>query len=592
MSSSNEFFVKFRDSVVGKDGALENDTGHCSRVRFLMHQYNMVPKHLEGMFENMMRSTPTSPIYAFLTLGIIGTNISRMSSVRRIGAHRLQAERSGTFINFIAPSRAGKGIAFGLLTTIGNFIENKRKLYFKNTHLNSPAVDADGQPLSRSDHVSNCMLKFPSCLFLTGANGLQTQALAAQNGGCGLIFVPEIKHGKARYTDLDGTYGPLLSFYDDYIPGKSYRKAEKIPCIRNCHIHLLAAGVKDDWTSFVQKSGATSGTLGRVLPVLTFDRDMIRLTNECLPPYFFSLEGMQTAFSILEDNFQNISCTDGISCIILEFSNSTLFDEYRATNALLTRDDRNVNTRNLGNVLTTLMNRSPPNSDALLTESSGVGRIKVFLSRTRAEFGGLCKHSGDKLFLDALETNLLRVSCDYFWADFVCSFLDVDGILTNTGRIRLNAATKNLITQKRATIPSRILDPLFSFMRYSLLAAFHLNMHAADGHVNASLLPDAVVLSLKRKRIVDRLSLGYTRAKRRRITFSRLDEALGGITKEQIEEQIYILETHDIVTLPTRRSVELSRRLNVGAHDYLLNSCGYSNNDIVMLTQANSLLID
>ena len=104
--------------------------------------------------------------------------------------------------------------------------------------------------------------------------------------------------------------------------------------------------------------------------------------------------------------------------------------------------------------------------------------------------------------------------------------------------------------------------------------------------------PDAVVLSLKRKRIVDRISQGYTRAKRRRFPFSRLNEALGGITIEQIEEQICILETHDIVTLPTRRSVELSRHLNVGAHDYLVNSCGYGNNDIVMLTQANSLLID
>ena len=87
-------------------------------------------------------------------------------------------------------------------------------------------------------------------------------------------------------------------------------------------------------------------------------------------------------------------------------------------------------------------------------------------------------------------------------------------------------------------------------MRYTLFAAFHLNMHAAGGHVNAALLPDAVVLSLKRKRTVDRISLGYTRANRRRFTFSRLDEALGGLTIEQIVEQIYILETHDIVTLP------------------------------------------
>ena len=87
---------------------------------------------------------------------------------------------------------------------------------------------------------------FPKILFLTGGNGFQTQAIAAQNGGCGLVFVPEIKSGKARYTDLDGSYGPLLSFYDDFIPAKTYRKAEKIPCIPHCRIHLLAAGVIDD----------------------------------------------------------------------------------------------------------------------------------------------------------------------------------------------------------------------------------------------------------------------------------------------------------------------------------------------------------
>ena len=82
--------------------------------------------------------------------------------------------------------------------------------------------------------------------FLSGANGLQTQAAAASNGGCGLVFVPEIKFGKKRYTDLDGSYGPLLSFYDRYIPEKTYRRAERIPGIKNCRIHLMSAGVKSD----------------------------------------------------------------------------------------------------------------------------------------------------------------------------------------------------------------------------------------------------------------------------------------------------------------------------------------------------------
>ena len=129
MSSSNAFFLKFWDCVVGNHDASVNETGHCSRVRFLLYQYNMVPNHLQGIFENMMRSAPTSPVYAFISLGVIDTNISRNTSVRRIEAHHSQSERSGTFIKFIAPSRSGKGIAFGLLSTIGKFIENKREIF-------------------------------------------------------------------------------------------------------------------------------------------------------------------------------------------------------------------------------------------------------------------------------------------------------------------------------------------------------------------------------------------------------------------------------------------------------------------------------
>ena len=56
----------------------------------------------------------------------------------------------------------------------------------------------------------------------------------------------EMKSGRSRYTDLDCFYGPLLSFYYMYIPEKCYRKADKIDCIKNCRIHLIAGGVKED----------------------------------------------------------------------------------------------------------------------------------------------------------------------------------------------------------------------------------------------------------------------------------------------------------------------------------------------------------
>ena len=137
-------------------------------------------------------------------------------------------------------------VLLSLVTEIGTHIEVQRAKYFKETHLNSPLVDDNGDSVSRSVHESNCAVKYPRSLFLTGANGLQTQAVAASNGGSGLIFVSEIKMGKSKYTALDGSYGPLLSFYERHIEEKTYRKAEKIPYISECRIHLLAAGVKED----------------------------------------------------------------------------------------------------------------------------------------------------------------------------------------------------------------------------------------------------------------------------------------------------------------------------------------------------------
>ena len=50
-------------------------------------------------------------------------------------------------------------------------------------------------------------------------NSIQIHAEAAKNAGCGIIYVPEIKTGKNMYTDHEGSYGPLLAFYDDHVPG-------------------------------------------------------------------------------------------------------------------------------------------------------------------------------------------------------------------------------------------------------------------------------------------------------------------------------------------------------------------------------------
>ena len=149
-----------------------------------------------------------------------------------------------------------------------------------------------------------------------------------------------------------------------------------------------------------------------------------------------------------------------------------------------------------------------------------------------------------------------------------------------------------LFRRKRATIPAHILDPLFLFMRYTLLGSFHLNNYAAGAPPEAPVLSNTIASSNKRKRIVERLSIGLTGAKRRRFPLSRLNESLGDISLQAIENQLGILETHVIVTCPTRRTVELVRRLSDNAQNYLVNSCGYSQNDLIQLIQAISQLTD
>ena len=225
------FFSSFQESVLEIAGPEEVGITTPSRVRFLLTQFEMVPSRLENLFGNLLYSYPTSPIYAYLGLGATGTNISRFTSIKRIVAHGGQPERCGCFYNFIAPSRVGKGVAMSILSEIGNHVQVERMRYYRDIVLNSPHVDANRNPISRSAHVALCSIGYPRSFFLSGANGLQTQAVAAGNAGCGLIFEAEMKSGRSRYTDLDSSSGPLLSFYDMYIPEKSHRKADKIACI-------------------------------------------------------------------------------------------------------------------------------------------------------------------------------------------------------------------------------------------------------------------------------------------------------------------------------------------------------------------------
>ena len=104
MSTDASFYKSFRDDVLAGFGLANDANETTKRVSFQLHQYKMIPPELENMFCNLTRGFPTPPIYAFLGIGSIGTNIARYAAVHRPGSHRSQAERTGTFYKFIAPS--------------------------------------------------------------------------------------------------------------------------------------------------------------------------------------------------------------------------------------------------------------------------------------------------------------------------------------------------------------------------------------------------------------------------------------------------------------------------------------------------------
>lgn len=127
MVSDAEFFTNFRDNVIDVEHEDDDEKKQSPRIKFFMHQYMMIPPKTKDIISNLTRAYPTPPIYAFLGLGVIGTNIARYSAVRRIGDHFTHSERTGVFYNLIAPSRHGKGITTSLIFDIGAHIELVRK---------------------------------------------------------------------------------------------------------------------------------------------------------------------------------------------------------------------------------------------------------------------------------------------------------------------------------------------------------------------------------------------------------------------------------------------------------------------------------
>ena len=104
-------------------------------------------------------------------------------------------------------------------------------------------------------------------------------------------------------------------------------------------------------------------------------------------------------------------------------------------------------------------------------------------------------------------------SC-YFWADYASNFLQKNGTLDAPSVTLVKTETKKMIDAKYVIIPNHILDPLFCFMRYTLICALHLNKLGKEAPGDGSLVPNNQVINNKRKRIVDKLANGYTVAKK------------------------------------------------------------------------------
>ena len=590
MNSDEAFYANFRNSVLGIGGQPNDMAEGENRVKFQIRQFEMIPQVHRELFTNITRTYPAPPIYIFIGLGLIGTNIARYSSVRRIGSHKDQTERTGSLYKLIGPSRLGKGVALSIVSKIGHHIESVRiKQYDTRMRTDNP-IDGMGKTITRSQYQTRCCQLRPRTFFISGGNSLQTHASASKNGGCGLLLIHEIKSGKSSYTDPEGSYAPILDFYEQTINGKTFRKAEIIYPITNCRIQMLAAGVKEDWIPFVQKSGPTSGSLARVIPIVGYDREMTRMLYNRLPAYSFSLCGLKKAFEILETYFMNCSSECDVPLLTLQYSESVLMKNFRETNKHFISGFSGENY--LRNVFTTLLDTTPPNSDVLLEEGTGIGQLNVFIKQTVAHVSSFIKNPGDALFLLSMETNILRVASDFYWGDFICSHLTPDGHLTQEKEILLKASITQMIDNKVAQIPNHIIRPLCLFMHYAVFGVLHLNALAHDKQNVSPLLPAPADGSLKRKRIIQRLSNGFTRNKRRKFFISNVKESLRQIPKEEVEAQIRVLETQVIVFRPTNKSVELVRSLSAAARLYLTNKCAFSDNELTQLDLNNSMLID
>ena len=71
MSSTEDFFLHFQNSVIDANQLAEGNEDTCLRIPFFMYQFSMVPDHLEEMFCNMLRTYPTFQYLPFSDLDLL-----------------------------------------------------------------------------------------------------------------------------------------------------------------------------------------------------------------------------------------------------------------------------------------------------------------------------------------------------------------------------------------------------------------------------------------------------------------------------------------------------------------------------------------
>ena len=119
--------------------------------------------------------------------------------------------------------------------------------------------------------------------------------------------------------------------------------------------------------------------------------------------------------------------------------------------------------------------------------------------------------------------------------------------MTNQEEKKCRDTLDQILLVGKVTIPDAILDSLFRFIRYCLLGAMHLNRLAAGLIAPLENVNRNIEESKIRKRVVERMCLGFSPRKKRRFPMSKLRAALSKVDDTKLANELRVLETHVII---------------------------------------------